>query len=295
MLRFGCQLEVLDRGLFSQPVNLVQRLNDVGVTTISWVPSALCIVAQMRTFADILPETLRRIFFIGEVFPAKYFNYWYQALPDAQFVNLYGSSELAGACCHYMATAPCPEDGVLPIGAAFPGTQIFLLDGQNPVTAPGKTGEICVASRTLAQCYYRDSAKTEISFVWWEPEHVRLFRTGDFGRYDEMGRLVFAARADHQIKHMGYRIELGEIEAAAGAIPGVRACACAYDTQRSKIYFFCEPEPAAPLTKALLQKELRARLSPYMVPNKIVILPAMPQNANGKIDRQALAALLRKD
>ena len=38
-----------------------------------------------------------------------------------------------------------------------------------------------------------------------------------------------------------------------------------------------------------LVQEVAAIVSPYMVPRKIHVMPALPKNANGKIDRPALA------
>ena len=41
----------------------------------------------------------------------------------------------------------------------------------------------------------------------------RIYRTGDIGKRNAKGELIFVSRKDYQIKHMGHRIELGEIEA----------------------------------------------------------------------------------
>ncbi len=64
--------------------------------------------------------------------------------------------------------------------------------------------------------YYHNPEKTREAFVQNPlndayPEII--YRTGDLGRYNEQGELIFISRKDYQIKHMGHRIELGEIEA----------------------------------------------------------------------------------
>ena len=52
-----------------------------------------------------------------------------------------------------------------------------------------------------------------------------IYRTGDLGRYNEYGEILFGGRKDYQIKYMGHRIELEEIERAMEDIEGIsRAC-----------------------------------------------------------------------
>ena len=292
MLHDGCRLEVLDTGLFSQPYHLIEYLNDRHITLISWVPSALVIVSQLDTFADILPNYLRAVFFIGEVFPMKHFLIWQNALPGVKFVNLYGQSELAGACCYYEVDRAFTPDDTLPIGRPFANAEVFLLDGDRVVTEPGQIGEIGIVSPALAAGYFGDAEKTAAAFgTFCDHGHtLRLFRTGDMARYTPEGLLVFAARCDAQIKHMGYRIELGEIEAAANSLPEITGCACLYDTAKNRIVLFCTVQDGA--TKASLRKALREKLSTYMIPSKIEILPQLPRKANGKTDRVLLRTLL---
>lgn len=292
MLHDGCRLEVLDTGLFSQPYHLIEYLNDRHITLISWVPSALVIVSQLDTFADILPNDLRAVFFIGEVFPMKHFLIWQNALPGVKFVNLYGQSELAGACCYYEVDRAFTPDDTLPIGRPFSNAEVFLLDGDRVVTEPGQIGEIGIVSPALAAGYFGDAEKTAAAFCTFcdHGRTLRLFRTGDMARYTPEGLLVFAARQDAQIKHMGYRIELGEIEAAANSLPEITGCACLYDTAKNRIVLFCTVQDG--VTKASLRKALREKLSTYMIPSKIEILPQLPRNANGKTDRVLLRTLL---
>lgn len=294
MLHDGCRLEVLDTGLFSQPYALIEYLNERRVSVIAWVPSALMIVSQLNTFADILPQYLRAVFFIGEVFPMKQFLAWQRALPQVRFVNLYGQSELAGACCYYEVDRVFSPEETLPIGQPFSNAEIFLLADGQVVTQPGQIGEIGIVSPALATEYYGEPEKTAAAFVSFTHEGrcLRLFRTGDMARYTPTGLLEFAARCDAQIKHMGYRIELGEIEAAANSLPEIIDCACLYDTNQSRLVLFCTVQPGA--TKPALRRALREKLSSYMVPSRIEILPQLPRNANGKTDRVLLRTYLPK-
>lgn len=288
-------LEILPKELFSFPINLVHYMNEKKITLISWVPSALSMLTKLDVFSEEKPGYLKKVFFVGEVFPMKQLNRWRHVMPDLKYVNLYGSSELAGVCCTYEIGQDevFEESAVLPIGKPLPNCQVILVQDGKRVTEPGMTGEICVASKTLAWGYFGDREKTEKTFVRMKPddgETARYLRTGDMASYDEKGNLVFASRQDHQIKHMGHRIELGEIEAMAASVSGIESCCCVYDQEKQKLVLFCESTLSGQEIKAVL----RDKLSAYMVPGKIVVMDRLPLNANGKIDRIMLKNSLIK-
>ena len=110
MIKTGATLELIPSEKFAMPTMLIEYLNERRITFISWVPTALSIVAQLNTFSFVKPETVKRVFFVGEVMPMKHLNKWIAALPDVEFVNLYGSSELAGICCYYRVTETFGND-----------------------------------------------------------------------------------------------------------------------------------------------------------------------------------------
>lgn len=290
-LKTGARLEVLPSELFSFPIRLISYLNERRVSYICWVPTALCIVVQLNTFRELLPTTLRRVFFVGEVFPRKHLEQWRKALPALEYVNLYGSSELAGVCCFYPVSGELPENAPLPLGKPLNHCKLLLMDHGKPVTQPGQVGEIHVASPALALGYYHDEEKTKDSFFHLTfPDGVtrRTFRTGDLASYDTDGNLVFAARRDNQIKHMGRRIELGEIEAVADLLPELRRCCCLYHAEKKQITLFCELTDGCPWNSRAVRGALKGRLTDYMLPGKVIIMEHLPLNSNGKIDRQSL-------
>ena len=139
--------------------------------------------------------------------------------------------------------------------------------------------------------YYRDFARTGEVFVQ-NPLNDRypelIYKTGDIGRYNECGELVFVTRKDHQVKHMGHRIELGEIEAAVLALDGIQGACCVYDRERGKLVLFYAGGPE----KSAVAAHLKGRLPRYMLPNRVEKLERLPRTPNGKTDRKALAASL---
>lgn len=294
MLRTGATLEIIPSAMFMLPTALIDYLNRKRVSFICWVPTALAMVVQMNAFRKVLPTTLRRVFFVGEVFPIKQLRQWAETLPALDYVNLYGSSELAGICCWYRV-GPGAKEEVLPMGRPLSNSLVFLRDGEETVTEPGRTGEVCIASPALALGYYRDEARTEASFreeTLPDGRTARVFHSGDLARYDGQGDLVFVSRRDFQIKYKGERIELGEIEAAADALEDVQRCCCLYSPEKKQLTLFCELRPGSAADGRAIRAALREDLPDYMLPQRVLLLERMPFNANGKIDRTLLQSQL---
>ncbi len=294
MVKLGCTIEIIPTMLFSFPPQLMEFLNAKKITFVSWVPTALSLVAQMNPFSVIKPQTLKKVFFVGEVMPMKHLNKWREALPHIQYVNLYGQSEIAGICCYYEVKGEFENTAVLPMGLPLKNCKIYLLDNENIITKPDKIGEMYLVSDALATEYYGDKEKTDACFTYRDfgEGPVRCFKTGDLAQYDKDGNLIFASRTDFQIKHMGQRIELGEIEAIAGSLNEIGRCCCLYNSDKKKIVLFCELSDGVTMEGREIQSILRDKLSSYMVPGKVNIMENLPLNANGKIDRQKLKSLL---
>ncbi len=277
---------VLPQMFFSFPARLIQYLDEKKINTIIWAVSALRIIENLKGFSSGAPRYLKNIMFSGETMPVKVLNYWRQYYPEGQFVNLYGPTEITCNCTFCKIDREYAEDEILPIGVPFKNCSVFLLDGERPVRAPGETGEICVRGTCLALGYYNNPEKTAEAFCrnplnTAYPE--RIYRTGDMGRYNEQGQLIFASRRDAQIKHMGHRIELGEIEAAVNALDILEIGVCLYVNEQI-ILCYQAPEPVDREIVAALGK----KLPKYMVPTKLVRYRSLPVNKNGKIDRVRL-------
>lgn len=294
MLKTGATLEIIPSELFPMPTSLIEYMNDKKITFISWVPTALSIVAQLNPFSFIKPKYLKKVFFVGEVMSTKHLNKWINNLPNIMYVNMYGQSELAGICCYYEVGKLYNDSESLPIGKPLNNCKIYLVDKEQIITDINHIGEIYIVSNALASKYYNDSERTKKSFVYKDfgEGKQRAFKTGDYAKYDKEGNLVFASRSDYQIKHMGYRIELGEIEVVANSLNEINRSCCLYNNENHKIVLFVELNINVSLKDKQILSILRNKLSSYMVPNKVIILDKLPINPNGKIDRQKLKEFL---
>ncbi len=286
-LKFGATTYLIPRNLFSIPTALVEYLNTHKINTICWVVSALTMISAFGTFQIAKPEYLHTIAFGSEVFPLKQFRIWREALPEATFTNLYGPTEGTGMCCYYRVEREFADGEAIPVGHPFPNREILLLTEDGKLAEAGQEGEICIRGTALTLGYYNDPVRTGEAFVQNPlnssyPETI--YKTGDIGRYNEAGELVFVSRKDYQIKHMGHRIELGEVEVNVGMLSGVHMTACIYDTKRVKIVLYYVGD----ISEKELTEALKGRLPRYMLPNKMIRLEQMPFTANGKIDRVTL-------
>lgn len=286
-LKFGATTYLIPKSLFMFPLKLVEYLNEKKINTICWVVSALTIISAFGTFEKEVPKYLRTIAFGSEVFPIKQFRLWRQYVPNARYINLYGPTECTGMSCYYEVDRDFELDEAIPIGRPFKNTEIILLNEENKPVKEGEAGEICIRGTSLTLGYYRNFEKTNEVFVQNPlndayPELI--YRTGDLGKYNERGELVFVSRKDNQIKHMGHRIELGEIEVVANMHPEIKTACCIFDDVKKKIVLYYVGD----VTKADVANYLKNKLPRYMVPNVTEKLDSMPLTPNGKIDRVLL-------
>jgi D-alanine--poly(phosphoribitol) ligase subunit 1 len=286
-LKYGAKTYLIPKELFMFPIKLVEFLNQYKINTICWVVPALTLISGLGAFDKVVPEHLHTIAFGSEVFPIKQFNIWRKVLPNARFINLYGPTEATGMSCYYVVDREFALDEAIPIGRPFRNTEILLLDENDKPVKPGEQGEICIRGTSLTLGYYNDFEKTSEVFVQnplnkMYPELI--YRTGDIGRINERGELMFVSRKDYQIKHMGHRIELGEIEMVINQMEGVQSASCIFDNDKKKIILYYVGD----VSKADVVNYSKDKLPRYMIPNLVEKLDIMPLTPNGKINRLAL-------
>ena len=286
-LKMGATTYFVPRMLFSFPVRLVEYLDTYKINTVCWVVSALVQISSLGALEAHTPKYLTTVAFGSEVFPRKQYDLWRAALPNARFFNLYGPTEATGMSCYWRADRELEADEPIPVGRPFDNTDIILLDAENKRAEQGAEGEICIRGTCVTMGYYNNYERTDEAFVQNPLNSAYreiIYRTGDIGKYNSYGELVFVSRKDNQIKHMGHRIELGEIESAAMKREDVARAVCLYNKDKKEIALFYVGEP----DEKQMLTELAQALPRYMLPSYVEKMKALPLTDNGKIDRRTL-------
>jgi D-alanine--poly(phosphoribitol) ligase subunit 1 len=290
-LKNCASMHLIPKELFSFPGELIKYLNEKKINTAIWATSALRIVANLKALEKEKPLSLKKVMFSGEVMPNKVLNYWRKSLPDILYVNLYGPTEITCNCTYYIADREFSDQEPLPIGIPFPNSDILVLNEKNRLVEKGETGEICVRGTSLALGYYNNAEEQARAFCQ-NPLNTNypelIYRTGDLGKYNDRGELMFLSRKDNQVKHMGHRIELEEIEVAVNSLDFLDAGCCIYSPEEEKIVLFYQ---ASRNYDREILLGLREYLPKYMRPNKLIHFEKLPMNKNAKIDRVKLKKL----
>ena len=294
----GGTVHILPDQVAHDPQLLLQTLAEQQVSILQVVPSIMRHLVEVPV--EHLSLSLRWVLSIGEALPPSLAQTWFERFPAIPLINIYGPAECADNVA-YLAVRSMEEVqsfhslASVPIGRPTANMQLFVLDAQWQPVPIGVPGEICIAGTGVGRGYLNDPATTAKAFVVhpFEPGQ-RFYRTGDIGRYRPDGVIHYLGRRDHQVKVRGQRIELGEIEARLCSLSGVReAVVIGHKDQRgetSLVAYWVLHAQAATEANAL-RAELSQSLPHYMIPAHFVMLDQLPINANGKVDRKALAVL----
>lgn len=286
----GHSMLAVPKTIVEKPSDMLELIDKVGCTLWFSVPSMLIYLTNLRLLSKDSFSTIRIIAFGGEGYPKELLRKLYALFGDRiDFYNVYGPTEGTCICSAYhIEDHDIEADGLAPLGQIAPNFGYLILDEHDK---PSNVGELCLTGSQLALGYYNDETRTNKSFVknpLQSNYYERMYRTGDKVEYID-NKLFFRGRVDNQIKHMGYRIELEEIENAMIKVEGVKQCAAIHTLSKnnlSKIIGVIATD--SNMEEAEVKSILKTYLPSYMIPNKIVFMPELPKNPNGKVDRVRL-------
>jgi len=290
----GASLTPIGKDLLTAPYELIPYVEKMKCTIWFSVPSLLIYLMAMKAISATTMPALRSIIFGGEGFPKVELKKLYNIFGEqAKLVNVYGPTECTCMCsAHTLNDADFSDlSGLPPLGHLNPNFDYRILDDEGHDV---NRGELCLIGPNVAAGYFNDPQRTAASFfTLTEPGRFmkRMYRTGDLVWISD-GKFYFLGRKDNQIKHMGYRIELEEIEHALVKLPQVNQAVVIYHRTNAaygKLIGFVACSGSVEERSLLLN--LADLLPDYMTPSRVIIMPKLPKNSNGKVDRKKLHEL----
>jgi amino acid adenylation domain-containing protein len=247
----------------------------------------LLVAYHVDAFAGV-----RQVLTGGDVGRADDFRRLLHAHPGLRLIHVYGPTEntvfssIDVVDSGYQVTDP-PR-----IGRPVAGSTAVVLDPAGWLLPAGAVGELYVGGSGLAVDYLGEPDLTAKSFgPFAEGPHERLYRTGDLVRWDAYGHLVFVGRADDQVKIRGFRVEPAGVERVLREHPEATDAAVLVVRDGVDARLAAVVTPGSTPVERLRDWAVH-RLPAHEVPALWVTVDAMPLRTNGKLDLDALRALV---
>nr|QEO74871.1 condensation domain-containing protein [uncultured bacterium] len=287
-----------------------ERISVVNLSTPYWNE----LMIELAQSPSLAPSSLRLAAIGGEKGLQEGFTFAQQQVgKGVRLLNVCGPTETTVTNIGYDFSPESEHTqtaGSVPLGRPIANNQFYILDAYLRPVPVGAIGEIYISGDTLARGYLNQPSLSAVKFIpnpFSRRPGMRMYRSGDLGRYLADGNIEFVARLDDQVKVRGFRIELSEIEAVLAQHPGVKESVAVVsedgDTGK-RILAYVVPnlvapsqvpaDPAAAGAEEISARSLRAYLSrslpDYMIPSVFVLMDQLPLTRNGKVDRRALPA-----
>lgn len=234
--------------------------------------------------------SLRSVQLAGEpLFKSDVVAYQQRFTNQFSLYNGMGTTETSCLTRYVIDSKTNVQGSRVPIGHAYDDVQIKILDASGQEVPEGQEGELYVIGKYFASGYYLNADLSNGQFTHSQDDSGLItYRTGDRAYMTKSGEVIHLGRMDGQIKLRGQRLELGEIEATMLRSKIATEAAVILITETNQAPFlaaFFQPEQDI----TSIRRYLSEHLPPFMVPNRIISLKALPTNTAGKVDRLALS------
>ena len=285
----GCHNTVLATALVGGTIVLQERFEpDEAVSLIEqhrcqWFGGHITAVEQLVTCRAFTPERVASLR-SGRIFPRRP-----QHLEILRKLGLktamsgFGLTESSGPLVNNSGMDP---ETVATEGQPWPGNEIEIRDPNGNVLPAGEEGIIFARSPQVMLGYFNNpeaTAQTLVEDGW--------LRTGDMGRLDGDGNLIFISRYDDVYKCMGFNVAGDEVEAFLGGHPDIADVAVIGVPDASKGAVgaaFVIPKSGVDVSLADIVNFCKGRIASYKTPGHVICVPEFPRTAMGKVRKREL-------
>ena len=279
----GASVAPLDYLVARDVVKAVER---VEATTLAGVPPLWVQLLEAEWPAGTAAR-LKRLTNSGGALTPRLVRGLRERFPAADVYAMYGLTEAFRSTYLDPALIDAHPDAM---GRAIPFAQVSVVNPDGTPAVPGEAGELVHSGPLVAQGYWQDAERTAQRFRPAPDGNGMAVWSGDTVVEGEDGLLRFVGRDDEMIKSAGNRISPLEVEEAVLAGGEAReAVAVGVPDERlgQAIVVMLAGDAAG---EAALRARLRTALPSFMQPGVYLWRDELPRNANGKLDRSAIAS-----
>jgi amino acid adenylation domain-containing protein len=283
----GSSLYVVNKETILDPNEFGNVLLKNDITIVDLASALFTQIAELRT--DIFSK-VKKLILGGDVVSAPHVNKVRKDNPKLIVINTYGPTE--NSCNSTAYKIDRDFESNIPIGKPISNSTAYIFDKSMNYQPIGIIGELYVGGDGLSMGYLNREDLNKTSFIDnpCNPGE-RLYKTGDLARWLPDGNIEFHGRVDNQLKIRGYRVELEEIESVISNIDGVIETVIKpvkVEEGDYKLVAFLNVPETFNMDAKEVDRIIRAKLPPYMVPSAYKFMHGFKKTVNGKIDRKAL-------
>ncbi|MBQ7595267.1 MAG: amino acid adenylation domain-containing protein, partial [Clostridia bacterium] len=261
----------------NDPRALAKLMEKHNADCINATPSRFTQYMEYEPFRAALSKC-RLILCGGEAYPLSLRDKIKECAKDAVILNTYGPTEITVSS----NAAVLNDAKYISIGRPLLNYDEYIVDKFGDIAPLGVVGELYIGGIGVAKGYKNLPEKTAAAFIEYKGQ--RMYRSGDYAKWDSDGNVLILGRLDNQVKLRGLRIELGEIEGLIAIQPGIKKVAVVIRKLNGQdnlcAYFTAEHQ----VDIDALREELKKHLTHYMIPTAYLQMNELPMTANGKTD-----------
>ncbi len=261
------------------------------------VPTHLMSLLHLSRAENLLPRKL--LMLGGEKCDVEIVRRVRSIAPGLRIINHYGPTEATiGSLTYEIPFNADDGNSVVPIGFPLDNTAVYILDQCLRLLPKGIPGEIVLSGRNVSIGYLNQPEMTREKFANdpFRPG-ARVYFTGDLGKMNEDGSVVFQGRKDRQVKIRGYRVEIREIENILNGFPSIEQALVLIPENTTSVN---SVQAAITIRQGFsyddhaLKQWLSRHLPSYMIPVKFHVLDHFPLTSNGKMALQELNRMVEQ-
>lgn len=213
--------------------------------------------------------------------------------PNAILAYRLAGSETMVMCENIIDSKAELPDGKIPVGYPIQDLELILVRDEEGELPDSDVGEIIISSRYLSPGYWHKPELTARKF-FQDPAFPgrRIYHTGDLGRFNKKGQLIYIGRRDNTVRIHGFGVQLEEIEQLIEKLPMIKQAVVnlSLDPSGKRLVAYLVPQDGNPDPKLNLRDVLGSKLPRYMIPSQLVWLDSIPRTPTGKVNRHRLPA-----